>query len=86
MNGTPFKGIFYTLGQLYPNAPIESLVNVTPSSDLGRGKAINVINPHYTYINDQENWLSENKENSSLTIKFLRNRVRINSYSIKSRT
>ena len=86
MNGTPFRGIFYKIGKHFPHAPITKLVNVTTSGDLsGRGNPIYVIDPHFTIL-DASNWLTTNRINSSYKFTFLRNSLRLTSYSIKSRT
>ena len=83
---TSFKGVFYSLGKRHPNVPINKLVKVTPSSTYpGRGNAIYVIDPHFSYTTEN-NWISESRVNSSFTFSFINDRLLIKSYIIKTRT
>ena len=83
---TPFKGVFYSLGKRHPYAKFSELVTVTPSSTYpGKGEAIYVIDPHFSYTNES-NWISKSAINSSLTFSFINDRLLLKSYIIKTRT
>ena len=86
MKGTPFRGIFYSFGRHYPKASIDKLVSITTSSNYpGRGKPIYVIDPHFTYTNEN-NWITQSRQNSYFQFTFLRDSLHLTSYSLKART
>ena len=84
--GTPFRGIFYSFGVHYPDAPITDLVDVTASSTAyNRGNVLYVIDPKKTYSSSEEGWISTSEENSSITVTLLRDNLTLSSYALRSR-
>ena len=79
------KGALATLARYFPTTSFDKLINVTPSSTLsGRGDAFLVFDPRHDF--KDYCWISENKENSSITIQFMRDKLSLSSYSVKMRT
>ena len=79
------KGALATLARYFPLTLIDKLINVTPSSTLKeRGYALLVFDPRHNF--EKFKWISENKENSSITIQFIRDKLSLSSYSVKMRT
>ena len=69
----------------YSSKNIEQFVNIKASST-NFGTPINLLDPNLSSPHDSDNWQSKSVENSSLIITLLRERLKIHSYSLKSRT
>ena len=80
-----FKGIFYSRFMHYSSKYINKLVKIKANST-NFGNPNNLLNPNVNGSLKEDNWQSLNIENSSLTITFLKERLKISSYSLKSRT
>ena len=85
MESSNFTGILYSLYR-YRRAEILKYIKVIPSSSYdGRGDAYSVVDPDVIGNTSETSWISDNKENSSITIYFKRDRITPKSYSIRSR-
>ena len=80
-----FKGMFYLYFMKYSLSYIDKLIDIKANST-NFGKPINLLNQNVNSLQREDNWQSRSIENSSLTITFLQERLKISSYSLKSRT
>ena len=80
-----FKGVFYSYFMNHSTKHINRLVKIKANST-HFGKPINLLDPNVNSSQREDNWQSRSIENSSLTITLLRERLKISSYSLKSRT
>ena len=86
LNSEDFQGVFYYFHTKYSNTTIKKLVKLEVTSTVsGRGSPYNAINPFILGRDQKDNWCARSKENSSFIIKLLRDRLKINSYAIRSR-
>ena len=85
MVSSNFTGIFYSLYE-QRRTEVRKYIKVIASSTLGgRGDSYSVVDPDIIGDTDEKSWISNDKENSSITIYFKRDRITPKSYSIRSR-
>ena len=79
-------GLFKHLFQIRTKTQIQKFVHVTASSTLsGRGDPFTTIDQTMDKSNYFTNWISESKENSSISISFVKHQFAINSYTLQRR-
>lgn len=80
-----FHGIFYTFYKNYRSS-IKNIVKVEASTTIsGRGDPYCTIDPDVAGTSNEDTWISEDKENSSIEYTFLKDKVSLTAYSFKSR-
>ena len=80
-----FNGIFKELYDYYGERAFKRHVKISGDVVKGRGLPFTVIDPYFSNSTQNSNWISNDKENSSLTITFTRSKFLLNSYSVRSR-
>ena len=81
-----FQGVLYYFHTWYNSTLIKKLVKLEVTSTVsGRGSPYNAINPFILSRKSEDNWVADSKENNSFTIKLLRDRLKIESYAMRSR-
>ena len=80
-----FDGIINFFNIKYDEKQLNELIVVDSSSTIdGRSKPNVVIN-HNDIENSHKDWVSDNIENSNITIHFLKHKIRLSSYSLLGR-
>ena len=83
----PLEGLFSHLFNVMEREQIKKFVNVSASSVYQtRGEPFVTIDPKINKSHFHTNWISDNEENSNITISFIKHQFAINSYTLQRRT
>ena len=81
-----FNGIFTAFYSYYSSSSlIKQQLNVEANQLSGRGSPWTVIDPSFNSSDAETNWISNNSPNQKFVVTFLKHKVLLKSYSVKSR-